>query len=75
MLNGEKTQMNFNTLMYGIGYNDWPFFEFRNFGETTDIRPYNYYRKDRLLWGEEYNPSTSATLPRTEGIGTPYHDL
>lgn len=54
LLNGEKIQLNFNTLMYGIGYNDWPFFEFRNFGETTDIRPYNYYRNGTLLWGNEH---------------------
>ena len=53
LLNGENIQLNFNSLMYGIGYNDWPFLEIRNFGETSDMRPYNYYRNDTLLWGEQ----------------------
>lgn len=53
LLNGEEIQLNFNTLMYGIGYNDWPFLEVRNFGETAGMRPYNYYRNDTLLWGEQ----------------------
>lgn len=53
LLNGENVQILCLVLMYGIGYNDWPFFEPRDFAEKSDIRPYNYYRNDVLLWGEQ----------------------
>ena len=54
LLNGEEIQTNFGRLMYGIGYNDWPFFEYREYtnGASKNLRPFNFYRNDTLLWGE-----------------------
>ena len=72
LLNGENIQLNFNSLMYGIGYNDWPFFEVRDFGETSDMRPYNYYRNDTLLWGKPatYGPYFPANSIRCTNMVT-----
>ena len=54
LLNGEEIQTNFGRLLYGIGYNDWPFFEYREYtnGASKNLRPFNIYRNDTLLWGE-----------------------
>ena len=67
LLNGEEIQTNFGKLMYGIGYNDWPFFEYREYtnGASKDLRPFNFYRNDTLLWGK----------PATHGPFFPAHSI
>ena len=54
LLNGEETQMSYDMLIYGIGYIDWPFFEYRDFseGRNNTMQPYSFYRNDTLLWGK-----------------------
>lgn len=74
LLNGEKIQLHNNYIMYGIGYNDWPFFEHREFsnGHNTEMQPYNFYRNDTLLWGKPatYGPFFPANSIRCTNMAT-----
>ena len=67
LLNGEEIQVCFGRLMYGLGYNDWPFFEYREYskGDNNEMRPYSFYRNDELLWGR---PATHGPFFPTNSI-------
>lgn len=67
LLNGEEIQLNCSILMYGLGYKDWPFFEYRDFSEgpSKKLQPYSFYRNDTLLWGK----------PATYGPFFPAHSI
>ncbi len=74
LLNGEDIQLCFGRLMYGLGYNDWPFFEFRDYseGDNNQMQPYNFYRNDTLLWGKPatYGPFFPANSVRCTNMVT-----
>ncbi len=67
LLNGEEIQVSYEMLMYGLGYNDWPFMEYRDFsdGPSNTMQPYSFYRNDTLLWGK----------PATHGPFFPAHSI
>ncbi len=68
LLNGEETQIAYgSSLIYGIGYNNWPFLEYREFtkGAASSLQPYSFYRNDTLLWGK----------PATHGPFFPAHSI
>ena len=74
LLNGEDIQLCLGRLMYGLGYNDWPFFEFRDYseGDNNQMQPYNFYRNDTLLWGKHatYGPFFPANSIRCTNMVT-----
>ena len=67
LLNGEEIQVSYGLLMYGLGYIDWPFLEYRDFrdGPSKELQPYSFYRNDTLLWGK----------PATHGPFFPAHSI
>ena len=67
LLNGEEIQVSYDLLMYGLGYNDWPFLEYRDFsdGPSKKLQPHSFYRNDTLLWGK----------PATHGPFFPAHSI
>ena len=69
LLNGEETQIALEgSLIYGIGYNNWPFleyWEFSDFEYPSKMQPYSFYRNDTLLWGK----------PATHGPFFPAHSI
>ena len=69
LLNGEETQIALEgSLIYGIGYNNWPFleyWEFSDFEYPSKMQPHSFYRNDTLLWGK----------PATHGPFFPAHSI
>jgi len=69
LLNGEETQIAYgNSLIYGIGYNNWPFleyWEFSDFEYPSKMQPHSFYRNDTLLWGK---PATYGPFFPTNSV-------
>lgn len=75
LLNGEETQIALEgSLIYGIGYNNWPFLEYWEFSEGPNkkMQPYSFYRNDTLLWGKSatYGPFFPANSVRCTNMVT-----
>ena len=76
LLNGEETQIAYgNSLIYGIGYNNWPFleyWEFSDFEYPSKMQPHSFYRNDTLLWGKPatYGPFFPANSVRCTNMIT-----
>ena len=76
LLNGEETQIAYEgSLIYGIGYNNWPFleyWEFSDFEYPSKMQPYSFYRNDTLLWGKPatYGPFFPANSVRCSNMVT-----
>ena len=74
LLNGENVpliEIGGHELIYGLGY----YGSFLEPIDATGSTALSFYRNGELLWGEEYNPNTSITLPKVSNPDTPYYDL
>ena len=76
LLNSEETQIALEgSLIYGIGYNNWPFleyWEFSDFDYPPKLQPHSFYRNDTLLWGKPatYGPFFPANSIRCTNMVT-----